>query len=1074
MVPARVREPSARAAPPGSSRVGSDAGPCRVLFLGAAAFDRAGSLVMPGRHKVTALAAHLLLGGEVHSRNALASLLWPELDTPRGLAAVRNALWRLAQLLGSGWLSADHAAVRVRRESPIWVDVHRFRRLTAPPGEPGVEDLGALREAVELYRGDFLKGLHLGECPAFEEWLALHREELRRLHAEALGRLAAALQAAGQIEEAIVQSRRWVAADAFNEGAHRALMRALAAAGRRAEAQAQFDQCAAILARELGVRPDPATVALRDAALSPAEQASPAPPPAALPPRIASTLPAPVSEIIGRETEIALLTQRLDDAGCRLLTITGLGGVGKTTLALEIARRVEKRFPGGARFVPLTKVTSADRVEAEIAAALGIDAGASDGLRARLLERLRLTRVLLILDDVEHLLPALGVVAEIVERAPSVRLLVTSRERLDLRGEWELALGGLRVAEGAPANESGAVALFEQAARRASASFALSPENAPTVRRICGLLDGIPLAIELCAAWARAFGVGEIAAQVERDLGAFQAPRDAPVRQRSMRASFAHSYALLDAREQAALRRLTVFQGGAGPEAAAAVAGASTTILASLVEKSLVRRDARGRYDLHAIVRQFARETLDVAPEESAEVLALHATFTLDWLVGLGLSDEKAGSTVGGAGVELENVRAAWATAVDRELFAELSAAIASFGLVHEAYGRLREGAASVGAALSRARAARPLHAGARRLLVGRLLAWQGRFLLEVGAVDGAAASIEESLHLLREAGDEGELARTLLTIGRLSLLQGNAAAARWALRGSLALSRTHGLPRTRLRVWREFVRLAVHDGDDAKALRMLRRAVRLAESLDDRSGIAACAGELGVIVERAGDLERAERAFREGVAAAERGHDPQQTALLLEHLGQVRLRRGEAASRRAAEQDFVRCLEICASLGLMELSTSALRGLGLVALAAGDAEGAELHLGESLRRCSALGARKQAGETLEALAQVAARGGDRRLARRRLHAALATGMEIGATSLVVRVLRQVIALSDVASGRRGRSLARALDDHPPRPSEPRPFARAVKGPRAGAELSTLTTAVLALPCSDRGPDEGG
>lgn len=1073
------RAPAARAegerdAPPGSGRAAGEKMPLRFLFLGAAAFERDGSLVTPGRPKVNALAAYLVLGGEVHSRNALAALLWPDLDGARGLGAVRNALWRLAQLLGSRWLVADHSTMRVRRDGQIWVDVLRFRKLTASPRERGPEDLGSLRDAIDIYRGDFLEGLRLPECPAFEEWLALQREELRRLRSEALGRLATGLQASGRIQEAIVQARRWVAVDSFNEHAHRLLMRALAAAGRRADAQAQFDQCAELLQRELGVRPDSETVALLDATRTAGETAASAAPHVASPALAETTLPAAMSEIVGREAEISLLMQRLDDTGCRLLTITGLGGVGKTTLALEVARRAEGRFQDGARFVSMAKVASADRLEAEIAEALGIDAGAGDDLRTRLVARLRLTRLVLILDSFEHLLPELGVVAEIVEQAPSVKVLVTSRERLSLRGEWEFALGGLRIADGAELADarSEAMMLFAQAARRANASFVVTPENAPTVRRICRLLDGIPLAIELAAAWIRTFGVDEIAAQVERDLGAFSAPRDAPTRQRSMRASYAHSYGLLTAAEQTALRRLTVFQGGASLEGAVAVASASGPILESLIEKSLVRRDGQGRYDLHQIVRQFAGEELSASPGESAEVSALHATFTFDCLASLGLATEKPGSAVGAAGAEMENVRAAWAWCVAEERFTELSSAAASFCLVHEGYGRLREGAASVRGALERARGARSLPVSSRRLLLGRLLAWQGRLLLELGDVDAAAAAIEDALHVLRQSSDEVELARALLTAGRLALLQGNAAAVRWSLRGSLALARSRGLKRTQARVLREFMRLAVQEGDGDKAMRMLRRVLRLAKSLDDRSGIAACAGELGVIiVERAGDIEHAERAFREGLVAAERSHNPQQTAMLLERLGQMRLRRGDSA---AASQDFARCLDICGSLGLIELEASAQRGLGLVALAVGDIVGAELHLGESLRRWAALGARQQAGETLEALGRAAVSSGHRSLARERLHAALATAVEIGATPLAVRVLREIVNLSDIAAGRRARSLLLALDSHLPRKSGTKRSGPGAKGPRDGAapsDLSTLVADVLALPCSAHHPD---
>jgi predicted ATPase len=299
--------------------------------------------------------------------------------------------------------------------------------------------------------------------------------------------------------------------------------------------------------------------------------------------------------LIGREAELAELARLLRDPQCRLLTLAGPGGIGKTRLAIEVACRHQDQFPDGA------------------------------------FNYLRAKESLLVLDNVEHLLEGVDLFAEMLERAPGVKLLVTSRERLNLQGEWVFEIQGLPVPptdQADRAEEYSAAALFAQSARRAQAGFELEAEERPSVVRICQMVEGMPLGIELAAAWVPVLTCREIAHEIERGMdflattmrdvperqrslrAAFDflatTMRDVPERQRSLRAAFDHSWSLLSADERGVLCRLAVFQGGFEREAGEQVAGASLPSLLALASKSLVRRAESGRYDLHEVVRQYA------------------------------------------------------------------------------------------------------------------------------------------------------------------------------------------------------------------------------------------------------------------------------------------------------------------------------------------------------------------------------------------------------------------------------------------------------------------------------------
>jgi predicted ATPase/transcriptional regulator with XRE-family HTH domain len=546
----------------------------------------------------------------------------------------------------------------------------------------------------------------------------------------------------------------------------------------------------------------PAVSLLEIPPLQPTQGSVPPPKPAPLSNRI----PLLATPLIGREAELAALERLFNDPQCRLLTLTGIGGIGKTRLALEFAVQTQAAFPGGVFYYPLTAVNSPEKIAPVIADVLGFSFSGPGDPKEQVLNYISSNigqEALFIFDNLEHLLAQASIyadqpgvvelVSEILQRSPNVKILGTSRERLNLLGEWTYELHGLSIP---PIDYIGhledynSVALFIKSAQRIKADFRVAGTEQLPLIQICQLVEGVPLAIELAAAWVGLLSCQEIAQEIQSNMDFLTTSmRDIPERHRSIRATFDHSWKLLSDEERWVLCQLSIFRGGFDRAAAQQIAGASLTLLASLGAKSLVHRTESGRYDLHEVIRQYARPYLDddargpgTCERHCEYYLALVQSHTN------ALKTASQQEAIRQLTEEIDNIRGAWVWAIDHKRFDWLDKAGRGFGWYYEITGLYQEGIEQLGL-LRQALPTGPQD-DQERTLLGLDLIHQALLYFRKGEFGQARKLYEESILILRPIGDQVLLADALGFLGTVLHLQGEYERAKSSLEESLFFAR--------------------------------------------------------------------------------------------------------------------------------------------------------------------------------------------------------------------------------------------------------------------------------------------
>lgn len=757
--------------------------------------------------KVRALLAYLALEADrPHTRASLCGLLWPDKSDAAALQNLSQTLRRLRDALGerSGGVSVlrvSHRHIQLSAGDADWLDTATVARLATST------DIGDLEGAAELYRGELLPGFGLPGCDAFEEWLLLTRERFARLAITALETLTQQLMVSGRSGEAVERARRLLALDHLREGSQRLLMRALGASGDRAAALAAYERWRETLHDELGIEPDPTTVALAEQIRAGADAnllgrspgvavGSFTPPHPATTHRLVDNLPLQLIPFIGRTLELAELAELLRKPETRLITLGGAGGMGKTRLAIELVRHNERAFADGACFVALAPLTTLDELPVALVHALGLQARGDPSVLLR--QALHEKQMLLVLDNAEHL-PGVGsLLEELLQAAPRITILATSREPLHVRGEQRYQVDGLPYepasAETDP-SELPAVQLLVQHMRRVQPHFYLEAGSLSSALRIARLVLGMPLGLELAAAWVELLPLDVIARQIERSFDFLRADlRNLPERQRSMRAVFDWSWRLLHEDEQRVFRRLAICRGGFTLEAAAAIAGATPAMLLRLVGTSLVQ-GSRSRYVIHELLRQFAQEQLELDPER-ALVERRHSQLYLGFVVEREQRIFRDDPVLAGAEIqrEIDNIRQAWRWAAAHGPTPDLGRAACTLALFFKLYGSAVEWEQLFLLAVTQLRkqSGHTAETTLQRRELSALMALLGSACMQQGTHTQAYQWAEEAHTLGAACGGAVGEAHGLLVMGQSLRRQGQSAQARDLLERAVTLAQDY------------------------------------------------------------------------------------------------------------------------------------------------------------------------------------------------------------------------------------------------------------------------------------------
>ena len=879
--------------------------PWRIELLGGLRCTRGARVISRFRSQnIAFLLAYLALHRERrHSREELADLLWPNEPGKVPRANLRVALASLRRQLEppdvpAGSVIVAHGRTHVGLNPvTVRVDVAEFdralyesRRAERTPGDQAA----LLEEAVRLYGGPLLPGFDAA-------WADDERARLAEAYREALRRLAAHGERAGDWGAALDSARRAVAADPFDEDAHADLIRLLAVAGQPHAALRQYETLKRVLEEECGDVPSAAVRVLAEqiekdaglplATLPPSPPlvfpAAPAPPlPAAAARPLATRLPLQFTRFFGREAEIKTIGDwlRPGTSFIRLLTLTGLGGSGKTRLAIEAAACLAPLFENRVFFAPLADVADAGRIADAVLDALGTDRQPGVCAMDQVIEVFATAPPsLLVLDNFEHLADAGAalLLADLLRRAPNLFCLVTSRQRLLLEAEHELPVPLLptpTIPEGAPERlmDFAAVALFVDRAQHARPDFQITPRNARAVAELCARLEGLPLSLLLAAAWAQTLTPAQMLAHLDRRLDLLVSRRrDLPPRHRSLRAALDGSWQLLPSDLQTFLARLSVFRGGWTVEAAEAVCEepAALDFTAQLRERSLLTAeeypgaDSALRFRMLETVREFAQEQL--SPQEWATRTHRHAGYFT------ALTEEAYRQF----DTPDAQQRLLWLARMEREND-NIRAAL-SWGLEHEPETALRivaawfapEQMAERGAAAERAldRAAeRGAQTGAGAVspeLLSNVLGVAADYAGQRSDFARQKERAQQRLSLMRSLGNPFHTAWALHALGSNARALGSWEAAAAYYRDSLALFRQHqaGQPVGWLLTCLGCV--LAEKGDLAPASASFEEAATVFARNGDKDGVAGALAEQADVVRQQGDLETARRIFEEVTA---------------------------------------------------------------------------------------------------------------------------------------------------------------------------------------------------------------
>jgi predicted ATPase/DNA-binding CsgD family transcriptional regulator len=583
-------------------------------------------------------------------------------------------------------------------------------------------------------------------------------------------------------------------------------------------------------------------------------------------------VPIYTTTFVGRHAELNEISRLLIESSCRLLTLVGLGGVGKTRLALEIAQNVETTFPDGVYFVPLQPLQTPLQIVYAILHALNLETDRDP--QAHLLKYLLDRQMLLVLDNFEHLMDGIDLIGDILTSTTNMKIMVTSREALQLQGEWLRQIYGLDYPndrENALNCDYSAVQLFAERAQQLRVDIDFDAQHIH-IMNICQLVEGLPLALELAAGWVRVLSCEEIAEEIRKGCGILAArSKDSLERHRSIQVVFDHSLALLTGEEQIALMGFAVFRGGCTREAAEQIIGADIPILARLVEKSLLRHDPHGgRYEMQELLRQYVQDILEDSGEEM-RIRDLHSQYyaTLCQTGLQAVSGTERGQFLKMVETELDNVRVSWAWALECEDYEVIDKLIDTLMLYFGGHSRTLE----VGDMFQAAASQLANRTGKRhRAILARVLAELGVWTAMQSRIDDADSILQQSMALALELNilKIFHHAQCFYAWFILGICRGEYARALPMMEETLAYYRKHGNP---FRLGWSLMKTARVCGKMGQAERqeaLLWESYKLYKDNNEPSGMSGALMYLGYKAANEGRWSESERFLQELIALDE------------------------------------------------------------------------------------------------------------------------------------------------------------------------------------------------------------
>lgn len=615
-----------------------------------------------------------------------------------------------------------------------------------------------------------------------------------------------------------------------------------------------------------------------------------------------SHLPVSPTPLFGREHELDLIPRQLLEPACRMLTLTGPGGIGKTRLAIEVGRALEPRFADGVYFISLAGVGAPESIPPAVADALGLGFSGPADLIVQLGNFLHDRETLLIFDNMEHLLDGGELLGQILQETHRVKMIVTSREQLRLQWEWLFEVQGLPLPEENDSHafeSNSAIQLFVQRAQQASQDFSLETEDPSAIVKICRMVGGLPLAIELAASWARILSVREIAQELEKSLDFLETRKlDMPQRHRSIKTVFDHSWKLLTDDERDLLMKLSVFQGGFTRESAVAVAGASLFLLSSLVDKSLLRHSKNpDRYDLHELVRGYASTHLQNAPAAEEDVSLKYAVHYADWIQSLEWEFKSPRQTQTSQIIRADTCHwhCTWRWAVDHQRLDLLRRMIPTLSWYFEVNGYYDEAISAFKSAVDHFRAygaPATLKTAEERSAFAFLLDSLGWFEFRKGNVEAAIPLLQESLDIAREQDDPEVMYYIHGNWGYLCLFTGEIEEARRLTTESLRYGQ-------KLKPWHQAIPISVlgivayQQGNFQEAYRQLSEGLNLWRPVGDPRGLVFTMTYIGMTALAMKEFDMAKSILTESNQIAEANMDRWAHAFGLDLLGIASMSQG-------------------------------------------------------------------------------------------------------------------------------------------------------------------------------------